>query len=210
MTLFVILPVLDVGLLMKPLLSSCLVSLVNQWHRSWASSVWQVIWYFFCDTLCSWKILARCIWLIGAKAANADTRLKTENGGDVYVFLFIADAFLWSNWIPKGKPTAILFTSCTSWAIHVLLGTCVLILSCWETVVETKQNRGPQSDQRFNLTRWDKLEKDFDFPLCFATRKADFFPPVLSLLEKAEIRPSPEKWAGVAIYKHVWLYYKPT
>lgn len=38
-----------------------------------------------------------------------------------------------------------------------------------------------------------------------------FFPPlVLSLLEKAEIRPSPEKWAGVAIYKHVWSYYKPT
>ena len=84
------------------------------------------------------------------------------------------------------------------------------VLSCPETVVETKHKCGPQGDQRFNLTRWDKPEKDFDFPLCFATRKADFFSPVLSLLEKAEIRPSPEKWAGVAIYKHVWLYYKPT
>lgn len=49
------------------------------------------------------------------------------------------------------------------------------ILSCSETVVETKHKCDPQSDQRFNLTRWDKLEKDFDFPLCFATRKADFF-----------------------------------
>lgn len=84
------------------------------------------------------------------------------------------------------------------------------IWSCSETAAENKQKCGPQGAQRFNLTRWDKLEKDFDFPLCFATRKADFFSPVLSLLGEAEIRPSPEKWAGVAIYKHVWLYYKPT
>lgn len=44
----------------------------------------------------------------------------------------------------------------------------------------------------------------------FCNKKGWFFPPVLSLLGEAEIRPSPEKWAGVAIYKHVWLYYKPT
>lgn len=49
------------------------------------------------------------------------------------------------------------------------------VLSCSETLVETKHKCDPQGDQRFNLTRWDKLEKDFDFPLCFATRKADFF-----------------------------------
>lgn len=50
-------------------------------------------------------------------------------------------------------------------------------------VVTTKINVIPRVDQRFNLARWGKLEKDFDFPLCFATRKADFF-FFLSLLEK--------------------------
>lgn len=51
-------------------------------------------------------------------------------------------------------------------------------------VVTTKINVIPRVDQRFNLARWGKLEKDFDFPLCFATRKADFFFFFLSLLEK--------------------------
>lgn len=59
-------------------------------------------------------------------------------------------------------------------------------------VVTTKINVIPRVDQRFNLARWGKLEKDFDFPLCFATRKADFF--FLSFfVRETEIRPSPEK-----------------
>lgn len=56
----------------------------------------------------------------------------------------------------------------------------------------TKINVIPEVDQRFNLTRWSKLEKDFDFPLCFATRKAVSF-PLAFFVREAEIRPSPEK-----------------
>lgn len=58
-------------------------------------------------------------------------------------------------------------------------------------MVTTKINVIPEVDQRFNLTRWSKLEKDSDFPLCFAARKAEFF-FLSSFVREAEIRPSPE------------------
>lgn len=85
------------------------------------------------------------------------------------------------------------------------------ILSCSEAVLETKHKCGLQGDQRFNLTRWDKLEKDFDFPLCFATRKADFFFLPSFLCQQRQRSGHPQRneqvWpftsmSGYIIYQH--------
>lgn len=154
------------------------------------------------------KMFSSYIRFIGSNAADVDAVQKAENIYDVYVCTCWPLPTIWLATEIQSQCTFVYVKGSllsNSYFAHYLC-----ILSCSETVVETKHECGPQGDQRFNLTRWDKLEKDFDFPLCFATRKADFFSRILSLLEKAEIRPSPEKWAGVAIYKHVWLYYKPT
>lgn len=64
-----------------------------------------------------------------------------------------------------------------------------------QSIERTKQTCNPKSDQRFNLTRWDKLEKFFDFPLCFSTREAAFpytLPPPF-LCQKRERSGHPKR-----------------
>lgn len=74
-------------------------------------------------------------------------------------------------------------------------------------MVTTKINVIPEVDQRFNLTRWSKLEKDSDFPLCFTRRKAEFF-FFLPLLEKQR-SGHPQRMSRCGHLKHACLYYKP-